>query len=789
MTAASRWKGLMGRSGSWAALPAPTGLPDSIRCRMLDMVCGRTMSLTVSGLAGTALSLIAFHRSGDGAALVWAVLFTAVLAVRLELTRRYIRSPSRIAAVRRWTALYGLGGIASCLMLGLGGWYAMRQPDQSVCIIAILVVSGTAGGLASRNAGLPRLASLQIVLLLAPLITGAFGMAMDLHAVLAAMLVILLAALISIVHRNYVHIRDLMLTEQGKAALAERFDAALDNLPMGVCMFDAAERLVVVNAAAAALCGLPPEALPNGLEMHHVHARIGLAGAPGPADATQPEIIVADGRILQLSRHPVRDGGSISLIEDVTERRRAEARVLHLARHDHLTGLASRADLPARLQAMLERGAAAGAGVALLHVDLDGFKSVNDLYGHKAGDALLRAVAQRLQGEIGSRGLVARLGADEFALALCPAGEEEEAASLAETIVVALGQPFEVGLERSLRVGAGVGVGLAGEGVGAALLLEHAELALRAAKRAGRDTVRVFHPAMAERLQARRDLEAELRDALAAGGAGLVLHYQPIVSLDTGRVVAREALIRWQHPRRGLVLPDEFIPIAEQSGLIVPLGRWVLEQACRDASGWKDGARVAVNVSPAQLGDAGELLRAVTHALTAAGLASSRLEAEVTESALLVDDPQTLSELRRLAALGVRIALDDFGTGYSSLSHLRALPFNKIKIDGSFVRDALARPDCAAIVHAVAELGARLGVSTVAEAVETEEQLEFARREGCTEGQGYLFGRPVPASEAALASARHLAPGWTAPPSPPQTAVTAAHATRSFTPRVEEPTF
>ncbi|GJD76901.1 putative bifunctional diguanylate cyclase/phosphodiesterase [Methylobacterium gregans] len=424
----------------------------------------------------------------------------------------------------------------------------------------------------------------------------------------------------------------------------------------------------------------------------------------------------------------------------ITQQVAAEARIQQLAHYDTLTGLANRATFREHLEAVLER---AQPRLGLLFIDLDGFKLVNDANGHLVGDALLQRVAERLRDRCGAPDvMVARLGGDEFAI-LIEDGDGAAATRLAGDLVEALVEPFHVADERRLQVGASIGVAVAPlHGSDSETLLSRADMALYAAKAAGKNTFRLFEPEMERRMTQRVRLEAKLRRALEREDE-LFLFYQPITDIRTGRVTAREGLIRWHHPVRSWIPPGDFIPIAEESGLIEEMGTWVLQRACADAMGWEDGARVAVNVSPRQLGS-GRLTQAVLSALVASGLPPQRLELEVTESALLSEHVDCLGELRRIRGFGVRIALDDFGTGFSSLAHLRAFPFDKIKIDGSFVRDATSRPDCAAIVGVVADLGRRLGVTTVAEGVETEAHLALVTAEGCSEVQGYLLGRPQP---------------------------------------------
>lgn len=435
----------------------------------------------------------------------------------------------------------------------------------------------------------------------------------------------------------------------------------------------------------------------------------------------------------------------------VTQQVAAESRIRHLALFDTLTGLANRATFHEKLEESL---AGEANEIGLLFMDLDGFKIVNDSKGHRAGDILLKQVTRRLRSvcrDLESTVTIARLGGDEFAI-LTPHADPDAAGVLAGEIVDALATPFEIDHDRSVRIGASIGIALAPlHGRDAETLLSCADMALYAAKASGRGNFKIFSPLMEKRVQDRVRLETELRVALEES-SGLFVFYQPIVSISTGRITAREALLRWHHPRRGWIPPSEFIPVAEDSGLIDELGLFVLDHACREAATWTDGARVAVNVSPGQLGK-NTLAPGLLSVLFASGLPPDRLEVEVTESALLNNERDGIGELRRLHDMGIRVALDDFGTGFSSLSHLRAFPFDKIKIDGSFVRDAVERPDCAAVVRAVADVGQRLGVTTVAEGVETDAQYQRVKAEGCSEVQGFLFGRPAPSKADAPAVA------------------------------------
>ncbi|HVV94544.1 MAG TPA: EAL domain-containing protein [Hyphomicrobiales bacterium] len=538
-----------------------------------------------------------------------------------------------------------------------------------------------------------------------------------------------------------------------------RFDAALNNMPHGLVMFDVHGQLIVCNRRYAELYHLPEELTRPGTRLrdiveHGVAAGILRTAISG--DTIEERVAMAlknnpfshinalvDGRIMAIDHQPMEGGGWVATHQDITEQKRTEERIRHMARHDGLTDLPNRTLLHERMEEALGR-VRRGESLAVHCIDLDHFKSVNDTLGHPLGDALLRQVGQRLRGALREVDTVARLGGDEFAVVQVQVDRPEHAELLARRLVETISEPYDLD-GHQVMIGASVGVTLAPhDGVTADDLMKNADMALYRAKTEGRGTHRFFEPEMDAQLQARRTLELDLRQALAS--QEFVLHYQPLLNLEENRISGFEALLRWNHPRRGLVAPSEFIGLAEEIGLIVPIGEWVLRQACREAARWPGDIRVAVNLSPAQFRNR-NLTHDVIRALAGSGLSPQRLELEITESVLLVENEATLATLHQLRSLGVRIAMDDFGTGYSSLSYLRSFPFDKIKIDGSFVRDASDRADCAAIIRAVAGLGESLGIPTTAEGVETEEQLRHVFAEGCTEVQGYLFSRPRPAED------------------------------------------
>jgi diguanylate cyclase (GGDEF)-like protein len=439
------------------------------------------------------------------------------------------------------------------------------------------------------------------------------------------------------------------------------------------------------------------------------------------------------------------------LKKEIAERERSQAENHYLAHHDPLTGLGNRVLLREQIEQALAQARRTTETLAILFIDLDGFKSINDTLGHSLGDALLKCLADRLKASLRESDKIARLGGDEFAVIQMAEEQPKGASALASRLIDIIRTPCLVE-GHQLMVGASIGIAVASpDKHDPERLLKSADLAMYRAKADGRGTYRFFEPEMDARAQARRLMEIDLRSASI--DTAFELYYQPIIDLKRNRVTCLEALLRWRHEERGFIPPEEFIPLAEEIGVIGPLGEWVLRQACTDAVKWPENVRVAVNLSPVQFKHGG-LLAAVARALATSGLPASRLDLEITESVLLEKTDVNLTTLNQLSDLGVRISMDDFGTGYSSLSYLRSFRFDKIKIDRSFVRDLAKNSDSLAIVRAIADLGTSFGMTIIAEGVETEDQLKHIEIEGCTEVQGFLFSPPRPASEIPFIIAR-----------------------------------
>ena len=573
------------------------------------------------------------------------------------------------------------------------------------------------------------------------------------ECVLFAVVVILAVAIGLLLQRHQWYHRRL-------AAERRHLRTAVDNIPQGLVLYDASARIVICNTPYIDMFGLSPDVAKQGCTMQRLIAHRQETGSfDGDVEAFCSAIIrnvslgrgtrqiteAPGGRAIEIVNKPLPSGGWVATIEDITPRKRAEEKIAHLAHYDALTDLPNRVLFRETLEQTLKE-LQPGAQLAVLYIDIDEFKSVNDALGHPVGDELLKGVARRLRGCLGEADIAARLGGDEFAIIQYQVSGAADTERLVEAIYAAIREPFECA-GHLITTDASIGIALAPrDGRHLDQLLKNADLALYGAKGDGRRTYRFFEAGMDARARARRMLEADLRQAIAGGG--FEVHYQPVVDLGDNGINGCEALLRWRHPQRGSISPAEFIPVAEDTGLINELGQFVLEAACREAAKWPAHVRIAVNVSPVQFRSQALALN-VAAVLAASNIAPSRLELEITEAVLMRDDEAALAMLHQLRALGVRIALDDFGTGYSSLSYLHRFPFDKIKIDRSFVKNIGDEGASSAIIQAVVNIAKASNMTTTAEGVEQEWQRELLRELGCTEMQGYLFSPAVSAAEIA----------------------------------------
>jgi diguanylate cyclase (GGDEF)-like protein/PAS domain S-box-containing protein len=556
--------------------------------------------------------------------------------------------------------------------------------------------------------------------------------------------------------------------EDALRAQFARFEAAINYMSQGLVMFDADGRVQFCNTRYLQMYKLTSEmAEPGSSVADLLRHRIASGTFSGDPDKYAEEVLarfavgnadsriveLSDGRTIAISNRTTPHGGWVATHEDITERRRAENQVAHLARHDPLTDLPNRMLFREKLtDALAHTGR--GQQLAVLYLDLDHFKTVNDTLGHPIGDELLRTVAERLRGCLRETDMAARIGGDEFAIVQTGINAPANAAVLARRLRDTICAPYNLNGHAAV-IDTSIGIALApSDGTTPDAIMKNADMALYRAKGDGRGVYRFFEPEMDAHMQKRRSLELAMRNALQCGE--FELYYQPVINVADNTVSACEALIRWHHPERGLILPADFIPLAEEIGMIVPIGEWVIRRACADAASWPRAIKVAVNLSPTQLLNA-NLMAVIQEALATAQLPADRLEVEITEAVLMQSTEATLASLRRLRNLGVQIALDDFGTGYSSLSYLRRFPFDKLKIDRSFIGSLGEGTESINIVRAVAGLARSLDMTTTAEGVETEDQFEQIRELGCTQLQGYLISPPVPLRDLARLFIREVA--------------------------------
>jgi diguanylate cyclase (GGDEF)-like protein/PAS domain S-box-containing protein len=730
-------------------------------------------------------AFITYWKTGEILLLSCALAIAVVGGARGLLMYVYCRRRSTITTLEvatLWERLYLAGATVTHILLGMWCYVAFSQTsDPFVHLFSFSMTILYGAGIFGRNFANPRFVIVQIFCLVVPMSAALLLYGNPYYWIFAGFLSLSFFAIKFIADRLRRILFDSATKSRDMAQLANRFDAALNNMPHGLCMFDTEGHIVVSNQKLSQLMGLQTSEL-KGLSLRCLLEKSSVeAGLISEVNAQRlidrmtaklardddAALVVEmqNGRILEFTLQSMDNGGLVLLAEDITERKAAEAEKDRLARFDSLTGLPNRAVLRDRMERAL--GECRPDNMCAVHfIDLDQFKQVNDTLGHTRGDMLLEAVAKRLVNAAGDAGVIARFGGDEFVVLQAPITSPQQGESLAQSILTNLGGTYDLdGYE--VVASASVGIAIAESKIDPDQFLRNADMALYRAKSEGRGTWRWFEASMEARAQARRTLELDLRHALET--EAFELHYQPLFNLKTRSIVTCEALIRWSHPARGMIPPSQFIPVAEEMGLIIEIGKQVLNKACLECLTWPGATSVAVNLSPMQFSRS-NVPALVRDVLAATNLSPSRLEIEITESTLLQDTIKTRNDLRQLEHLGVKISLDDFGTAYSSLSYLHSFPFHKVKIDQSFLRGLVDDERRVTLLSGMTRLSARLGLHVVVEGVETEEQLELlASDDSIDEVQGYLLCRPMPASDLRkLLYTSYVAPAvmppWWVPP-------------------------
>ncbi len=745
-------------------IPAEKDLPPSISTALVDSLFQNFLPVFAGCVCAAIAAVMTAVKTGNS--LLWPcavliIIFGVARALQMrsyEFERR--ESALTIERAEWWEPRYKLGADLYAGTLGLWCFVTLIGTSDAVAhMMCTAVTIGYTAASVGRNYGRPAIIQRHIFLACAPLSLGLALYGDRYYAGIAFLLVLFFIGLKYInLNLHEIFVTALVSTER-EAAIASQFDTALNNMPNGLCMFGADGRLAVINSCFSDMLRVSSDLVNRGASVQEVAAACVVAGtlsAPS-AHAIVAEIEGSNAanittfdpgttpeRALEWTFQPMAGGGTVVLVENITERRNAEAKISRMARFDELTGLPNRLNFRNEIQRLLSAPTDGHSVSALLFIDLDQFKQVNDTLGHPCGDRLLCTVSDRLREMLRPEDFVARFGGDEFVVFQHRIKSIEDAASLARRVVNRLSERYEID-HHLVEIGASIGIATTTtSGANVDTLLKNADMALYRAKGDGRGTFCFFREEMAQTVESRRTLELELRNALA--NEEFELFYQPLVNLKTGRILTCEALLRWNHPERGFVPPSDIIPVAEDMGLIVDLGRWILRKACMECMQWPDAVSVAVNFSSQQF-HRRDVLSDVRYALEVSGLPAHRLEIEITKSSLLRNTQWTLDVLTQLRAAGVSISLDDFGTGYSSLSYLNNFPLQKVKIDRSFL-EGIDKDRPLTLLRGVARLSADLGMTVVVEGVETNEQLELIGIEGTiTEAQGYLFSPPVPSQQ------------------------------------------
>jgi diguanylate cyclase (GGDEF)-like protein len=738
----------------------PGALPPEVHADLVETLFGTVGSLVSGIVGGLLVPIIAWARTGDQTYLVCSVVLVFLAVLRLEVLRQHGKADieGRRQDSKYWEALYGIGAVGFMLAVGLtAGLLVGRKHDELTTLYGVLITVGCVGAVASRNAARPLIVHGQTAALCLPLVISFLASRSPWYWGLACMLVLILTSVKSTTRFLNSTLVAALLNGREARIQRHRFSTALDSMSHGLCMGDAKGTITVVNQRLLDLFKLNVEAVQN-CHAYELADMIADAGAMSPEDRRRFAAAWSDhvarrdssefsacigAGIFDFRCEPEEQGGFVMVASDVTEARLASQEIERMAHYDALTGLPNRSRFHSYLTKQLAAAQRAGDEYAVLSIDLDQFKEVNDSRGHATGDKLLQMVAERLRKGLKTADVVSRFGGDEFQVLLKVGASRGDVSAIANRIVETLSLPYAI--ENDLiNIGASIGIAFAPrDATTADEILRCADMALYAAKASGRGVSHAFDAEMELALRRRQEISDILRNALEANL--LQVHYQPVVDARTGRVVACEALARLPHPVEGMIPPSEFIVVAEESGLVVKLGDWMLRRACTDAMTWPEHITVAVNFSPRQFALGANVAEHIAEVLSDTGLPPQRLEVEITESTL-IDAKDAMQQLQNISDLGVKIALDDFGTGYSSLSYLRQFPVNKIKIDRSFSLDIQSQAS-QAIIRSVSVMAKLLNVELVIEGVETASQLETLTSWSVHLIQGYYYSRPQPLAE------------------------------------------